>query len=151
MKNFTKALAAIMLMTAVVFSTGCKPEAEPVNNTEINGGGNDNGGDDNGGGNNGNVIDGHDYVDLGLPSGILWATCNVSADTPEGYGCQLFEDETGMYYTWVGWKLPLKEDWDELFQNTTNAWVTQNGINGRRFTAKNGKSILLIHENNRKS
>ena len=26
------------------------------------------------------------YVDLGLPSGLLWATCNVGADTPEGFG-----------------------------------------------------------------
>ena len=31
-------------------------------------------------------IDGHDYVDLGLPSGTLWATCNVGADSPEAYG-----------------------------------------------------------------
>ena len=30
--------------------------------------------------------DTHEYVDLGLPSGLLWATCNVGADTPEGYG-----------------------------------------------------------------
>ena len=29
---------------------------------------------------------GHDYVDLGLPSGILWATCNIGANTPEEYG-----------------------------------------------------------------
>lgn len=29
---------------------------------------------------------GHDYVDLGLPSGTLWATCNVGADSPEEYG-----------------------------------------------------------------
>ena len=29
---------------------------------------------------------GHEYVDLGLPSGIKWATCNVGAITPEGYG-----------------------------------------------------------------
>lgn len=29
---------------------------------------------------------GHDWVDLGLPSGTKWATCNVGADTPEGYG-----------------------------------------------------------------
>lgn len=29
---------------------------------------------------------GHDYVDLGLPSGTLWATCNVGATTPEDYG-----------------------------------------------------------------
>ncbi|MBR2090519.1 MAG: hypothetical protein IJ905_09195 [Fibrobacter sp.] len=26
------------------------------------------------------------YVDLGLPSGTLWATCNVGADKPEGLG-----------------------------------------------------------------
>ena len=29
---------------------------------------------------------GHAYVDLGLPSGLLWATCNVGADSPEDYG-----------------------------------------------------------------
>ena len=28
----------------------------------------------------------HEYVDLGLPSGLLWATCNVGADSPEEYG-----------------------------------------------------------------
>jgi hypothetical protein len=27
-----------------------------------------------------------EYVDLGLPSGLLWATCNVGANTPEEYG-----------------------------------------------------------------
>ena len=26
------------------------------------------------------------YVDLGLPSGALWASCNLGAETPEGYG-----------------------------------------------------------------
>ena len=41
---------------------------------------------------NGNaVIDGHEYVDLGLPSGLKWATCNVDATTPEEYGG---------YYAW---------------------------------------------------
>ena len=29
---------------------------------------------------------GHEYVDLGLPSGTLWATCNVGATKPEEYG-----------------------------------------------------------------
>ena len=28
----------------------------------------------------------HEYVDLGLTSGTLWATCNVGADKPEEYG-----------------------------------------------------------------
>lgn len=28
----------------------------------------------------------HEYVDLGLPSGTLWATCNIGANSPEDYG-----------------------------------------------------------------
>ncbi len=31
-------------------------------------------------------ITGHGYVDLGLPSGTKWATCNIGSSTPEGYG-----------------------------------------------------------------
>ena len=33
-----------------------------------------------------NEINGHEYVDLGLPSGLKWATCNVGASKPEEYG-----------------------------------------------------------------
>ena len=33
-----------------------------------------------------NMHNGHEYVDLGLPSGTLWATCNVGATKPEEYG-----------------------------------------------------------------
>lgn len=29
---------------------------------------------------------GHDWIDLGLPSGLKWATCNVGASMPEDYG-----------------------------------------------------------------
>ena len=29
---------------------------------------------------------GHEYIDLGLPSGTLWATCNIGATKPEDYG-----------------------------------------------------------------
>ena len=28
----------------------------------------------------------YEWIDLGLPSGTLWATCNVGADNPEEYG-----------------------------------------------------------------
>jgi hypothetical protein len=31
-------------------------------------------------------FNGHEYVDLGLPSGTLWASCNVGATSPEEYG-----------------------------------------------------------------
>lgn len=34
----------------------------------------------------GGGLNGHNYVDLGLPSGTLWATCNVGANAPEEYG-----------------------------------------------------------------
>lgn len=41
-------------------------------------------------------IDGidHEYVDLGLPSGTLWATCNVGADSPGELGYRLAWGET---------------------------------------------------------
>ena len=35
---------------------------------------------------------GYEYVDLGLPSGLKWATCNVGASSPEEYG--------GLYFAW---------------------------------------------------
>lgn len=31
-------------------------------------------------------IEGHGYVDLGLPSGLKWATCNVGSPSVSGYG-----------------------------------------------------------------
>ena len=33
-----------------------------------------------------NFINGHEYVDLGLPSVLKWETCNVGASAPEDYG-----------------------------------------------------------------
>lgn len=41
-----------------------------------------------------NSIGGHEYVDLGLPSGNLWATCNVGADNPEDFGYYFAWGET---------------------------------------------------------
>ena len=29
---------------------------------------------------------GYEYIDLGLPSGTMWATCNVGATKPEDFG-----------------------------------------------------------------
>ena len=51
---------------------------------------------------NGNSINGHEYVDLGLPSGIKWATCNVGASRPEHYGGYYAwgETETKSNYAW---------------------------------------------------
>ena len=53
---------------------------------------------------------GHEYVDLGLPSGTLWATCNVGANTPEEYGDYFAWGETQPkdYYHWETYKLSAK-------------------------------------------
>ena len=45
---------------------------------------------------------GHEYVDLGLPSGTLWATCNVGANKPEGYGSYFAWGETQRKMTFNG-------------------------------------------------
>ena len=49
---------------------------------------------------------GHEYVDLGLPSGTLWATCNVGANKPEDYGDYFAWGETQPkdYYNWSTYK-----------------------------------------------
>ena len=123
---------------------------------------------------------GDGYVDLGLPSGLLWATCNVGADNPEDYGDYFAWGETTTKdtYNWstyqyydgsnltkytgsdglttllpeddaatanwgVDWRMPTKEEWQELYQNTTHTWTTQNGVYGRLFTASNGNSLFL--------
>ena len=51
---------------------------------------------------------GHDFVNLGLPSGTLWATCNIGADTPEEWGNRYAWGETTIKgtdkYTWEYYK-----------------------------------------------
>ena len=48
----------------------------------------------------------HEYVDLGLPSGTLWATCNVGASNPEDYGDHFAwgETKTKSVYDWDTYK-----------------------------------------------
>ena len=41
-----------------------------------------------------NIHNGHEFVDLGLPSGLLWATCNVGATSPEQAGLYFAFGET---------------------------------------------------------
>ncbi len=50
--------------------------------------------------------DTREYVDLGLPSGTLWATCNIGADSPEHYGDYFAwgETTTKSDYGWESYK-----------------------------------------------
>ena len=48
-------------------------------------------------GGNPGIVD-HEYVDLGLPSGTLWATMNIGASSPEDYGDHFAWGETTPKY-----------------------------------------------------
>ena len=146
--------------------------------------------EDNGGVGRGS-FNGHDYIDLGLPSGTLWATCNVGATKPGDYGDYFAwgETHTKGVYDWStyqycmssqygitntltkycnmsdygyngftdtltillpeddaataswgnGWRMPTKEEWQELLDNTINTWTTH----GRLFIGPNGNTLFL--------
>ena len=136
---------------------------------------------------------GHDYVDLGLPSGTLWATCNIGAEKPSDAGLYFQWGDTSGYtadqvgtgdgkkkfaldwsdykwgknpnftkYTTIGatleleddaahvnmggdWHMPSPDQIEELIDNTTSTWTTQDGVNGSLFTSKKdtSKSIFI--------
>lgn len=87
------------------------------------------------------AINGHEYVDLGLPSGMLWATCNAGASSPEDY-CGTYPFGTSV--TWGGnWRLPTKVDFEELIGACSHQWTERNGKYGMLFTGTNGKSVFF--------
>ncbi|MCI7430245.1 MAG: fibrobacter succinogenes major paralogous domain-containing protein [Bacteroidales bacterium] len=75
------------------------------------------------------ISNGHEYVDLGLPSGLKWATCNVGATKPEGYGYYYAWGETTPkdYYDWSTYKYGF---YDELTKYCTNSNYGKYGKDG---------------------
>lgn len=76
---------------------------------------------------------GHDYVDLGLPSGTLWATCNVGASKPEGYGNYYAwgETKTKALYNWETYKHGNGENLLTKYCNkSADEWGSEYGVNG---------------------
>ena len=69
-------------------------------------------------------VEGHDYVDLGLPSGTKWATCNVGATKPTEYGDYFAWGETKpkVDYSWETYKWCKntgKDSWgDPIYEYT---------------------------------
>ena len=117
-----------------------------------------------------NNHNGHEFVDLGLPSGLKWATCNVGATKPEEYGDyfawgeikpkQRYDDDNYTYKSnpetlplsadaanvnWGGkWRMPTRAEQDELRNYCTWERTTLNGIEGYKvISKKNGNSIFL--------
>ena len=146
-----------------------------------------------------NQYNGYEYVDLGLPSGTLWAKCNLGAENETEYGDYFAWAETETkkdykLYRWstykyakgvtedkltkycnsktfghkgfidnitqlelsddvahvnMGskWHMPTKEQFKELFDNTTNKLIenyNDTGVNGILFTSKqNGNKLFF--------
>lgn len=78
-------------------------------------------------------INGHAYVDLHLPSGTLWASCNVGANSPEEYGDYLAwgETESKSMYWWDTYKYSKEVVWNEP-RLTKYCFNTSYGYSGFR-------------------
>ena len=133
---------------------------------------------------------GYEYVDLGLPSDLKWAKCNIGAATETEYGDYFMwgstTPNTPDECTWAkapfnggntsynanafnlvkdtacpngilakgydaaaqimgaDWRMPTETEISELYNNTTNEWVTINGIEGRKFISKTDTSKYIF-------
>ena len=79
---------------------------------------------------------GHEYVDLGLPSGTKWATMNIGANSETGYGLYFAWGETEGYanastkaFTWTDYK-----------------WTEDDGSTMSKYNATDGKTVLDIED-----
>ena len=136
----------------------------------------------------------YEYVDLGLPSGLKWAKCNVGAASETDYGDYFMwgstkpntadecnwvtykyyngsEDTLTKYNTYrfygtvdnittlesvddaatqimgSDWRIPTKDEIQELIDNTDSEWVEDfngTGVNGRKFTSKADTSKYIF-------
>ena len=135
---------------------------------------------------------GFEYVDLGFPSGTMWATCNVGAETPEDWGLLFqfgrvdgyeygdnnnqfrtnkqnkqdtgskdiplttsgkvyntgdildLEDDAAYINMGGKWRMPTKDELEELTNYTTYEVETINGVKGMMFTSKINRNKLFI-------
>ena len=78
------------------------------------------------------------YIDLGLPSGTLWANRNVGANKPSDYGDYFNFDDAQKQGT-----LPARWQMCELVECCKHEVTEQGGVKGVEFTGKNGNSIFM--------
>ncbi len=121
---------------------------------------------------NSREINGHRFIDLGLPSGLLWAETNLGATTAGEYGSYFAWGETEAKtkftsgnYTFYNqehtgnltsvedaatamWgdsvRIPTQAEMEELLANCTLTWAKVNGNAGYTFSSKtNGNEIFF--------
>ena len=93
---------------------------------------------------------GHEYVDLGLPSGLLWAKCNVGATNEEDTGLyfqwgdtqgytaeQVGSGDGKKYFGWDDYKFSFGEEFDQYFNETDNYL---------KYNSSDGKTVLDLQD-----
>lgn len=87
---------------------------------------------------------GHEYVDLGLPSGTRWALTNVGADKSHSNGLHFHFAQVGIETLWGGdWCLPSIGQYQELINVCQWEWATVAGSQGYKVTGPNGNTLFL--------
>lgn len=139
---------------------------------------------------------GYEFVDLGLPSGTLWATKNIGANSPTEPGLYFpwasttgykdatehkfdfnegntpyiddaginkyqakddtntgvhddkleldIEDDAAAFNMGGAWRIPSKDQFVELCDNTDESWTTIDGVNGYKFISKKNSDLFIF-------
>jgi hypothetical protein len=117
------------------------------------------------------TIGNYEVVDLGLSNGLLFATCNVGANTETdygdyykygkgsqkyNYGDSMYEGmesplassaDTATQVMGSGWRMPTKDELQDLIDKTNYKWVNNfngSGINGGKFTNKTNSNAYVF-------
>ena len=92
------------------------------------------------------TANGHEWVDLGLPSGLKWATCNVGATKPEEYGDYFAwgETEPNTTYDWNTYKWATAT-WDATYESWQLETLTKYCTSGEYGTVDN-KTVLDLED-----
>ncbi len=72
------------------------------------------------------IINGHNFVDLGLPSGVLWAETNIGAETAT---------DDGNYYAWGEITAKSSYSWSNYKYGTSSSDIT-------KYKSTDGKTVL---------
>ena len=120
------------------------------------------------------ILDGSDLyktIDLGLS--VKWATCNIGAASPEDFGEYFAWGEVAPKNVYTrgnsktygkamncisanatydaaranwgdGWRVPTKDEMQELKANCTWRWTTVNGVNGYKVSSKKNNNFIFL-------
>ena len=117
-----KKLIYLLMSLSLVAFVSCSDDDKE--NASSNGGSSGHAGTENG----------HEYVDLGLPSGTKWATCNVGASKPQDYGNYYAwgETTTKSTYSWSTYK--YGSEYDELTKYCNSSSYGKDGFTDSKTT-----------------